>query len=123
MASLSEAIETLFPLAVNDVNFKVSDDGTGPRITYWEDSLGPLPTSAQLNAVTQEQVDAAKDAKEASEKPLQNNLRKRVNGFINTIQDYEAITAPTNAQTIAFAKAMAPMMRVALRAIKELSNV
>lgn len=123
MASLSEAIETLFPLAVNDVNFKVSDDGTGPRITYWEDSLGPLPTSAQLNAVTQEQVDVAKDVKESSEKLSQNNLRKRVNGFINTIQDYEAIASPTNAQTIAFAKAMAPMMRVALRAIKELGNV
>jgi len=60
MVSVPRAIGFLFPAAIPLSSYVVSDDGTGPKITYWSPSLGKQPTQAELDAVTQEQVDAAR---------------------------------------------------------------
>jgi hypothetical protein len=63
MVALAEALEVLFPAAVPLVDYEVSDDGTGPRITRWSDALGARPTADQVAAVTADQVAAARTAK------------------------------------------------------------
>jgi len=59
------AIEVLYPSAIFAIggSVQLSDDGTGPKITYWSPLLGPQPTQAELDSVTQEQVDTARLAK------------------------------------------------------------
>lgn len=62
MVMKSDAISTLYPEAViGPVAPDVVLDANG--ISYWPPSLGPQPSQATLDAVTQEQVDAARLAK------------------------------------------------------------
>ncbi len=68
MVTLSDAIQVLYPSARPDTgagarDYTIADDGTGPRIAFWAPALGPQPTQAQIDAVTQAQVDAAKAVK------------------------------------------------------------
>lgn len=52
MVALALIILQLYPQAVSLLDFIVSDDGSGPRITYWDEAkLGPQPTGEQLAAV------------------------------------------------------------------------
>lgn len=56
MVAMSDAISVLFPNSIPGIDWVVADDGTGPRIARW--TLSNLqPTSEQIAAVTQEQVD------------------------------------------------------------------
>jgi hypothetical protein len=64
MVAISLALEVLYPAAISLSDFIVTDSGSGPAITYWnEAALGPKPTPEQLAAVTPEQVNAARLAK------------------------------------------------------------
>ena len=62
MVSLSDAISVLFPAATFGPpggTVWLTDDGTGPAITYWDAAaLGPQPTTQQLAKVTDAQVTA-----------------------------------------------------------------
>ena len=63
MVTLSDAVQTLYPTASLS-DYAISDDGSGPQIVQWNAAaLGPQPTQAQLDAVTQAQVDAARAVK------------------------------------------------------------
>lgn len=49
--NLVEAIWLLYPSARLEIDVWVEDDGTGPKVTYWDtQSLGPVPTQATLDA-------------------------------------------------------------------------
>jgi len=73
MVALSEAIAVLYPNAVigslspaqgGTADVVLAGNGSGDSsILYWNAALGPQPTQAQLDAVTQAQVDAAKAVK------------------------------------------------------------
>ena len=64
MVIIADALATLYPDASPLRDYVMADSGFGPQITYWDTAtLGPQPTQAQLDAVTQAQVDAAKAAK------------------------------------------------------------
>lgn len=56
MVTLSDAIAVLFPESRPQIDWVVTDDGTGPQITRWSLS-DSQPTLEQIGAVTQEQVD------------------------------------------------------------------
>ena len=60
MVNHADAIAVLYPNINMVRDFVLTDEGNGPFISYWSESLGPQPTAEQLAAVTQEQVDAAK---------------------------------------------------------------
>lgn len=48
---VGKIIKTLFPNAVFGADYVVGDDGTGPKIVYWNESkLGPQPTEADIVA-------------------------------------------------------------------------
>ena len=56
MVNLSDALMVLFPQSRPQIDWVVTDDGSGPQITRW--SLSETqPTAEQLAAVTTEQVD------------------------------------------------------------------
>jgi len=59
MVTTSEALAVLYPTAAYPNDYTVSTEG----IIRWNTALGTQPTQAQLDAVTQAQVDAAKLAK------------------------------------------------------------
>ena len=63
VVTLPDALLVLYPSArVND-DYVVTDDGTGARITVWNSTkLGALPSQAELDSVTQAQVNAARAA-------------------------------------------------------------
>lgn len=44
-----ELIKLLYNSITED-DFKLSDDGTGIRLTYWDSAFGPAPTIAELDA-------------------------------------------------------------------------
>jgi len=60
MVTNAEAIAVLFPNAISLVDYVVADEGKGPFISKWNSALGKQPTQAELDAVTQVQVDAGK---------------------------------------------------------------
>jgi len=60
MVTKAEAIAVLFPNAISLVDYVVADEGRGQFIAKWNPLLGKQPTQAELDAVTQVQVDAAK---------------------------------------------------------------
>lgn len=66
MVTLADAIQVLFPNSVSLTDWVVADDGSGPKIIYWNAGLGSQPTQEQLNAVTDAQVTAWKRAKARS---------------------------------------------------------
>jgi len=71
-----DAILVLFPNAVPGVDFTVSSRDGVVAITRWNPALGTQPTQAQLDAVTQAQVDASKLAKlRAAAKQFQQDLQ------------------------------------------------
>jgi len=68
MVTLVEALQVLFPTARAENgpggrDYAIADDGSGPQIVYWNPALGTQPTPAELAAVTQAQVDAARAVK------------------------------------------------------------
>lgn len=97
MVALAEALEVLYPTAKPLVDWVVTDDGTGPRLTFWSPALGPEPTPAQLAAVTDQQVTDARRAKE----PFLRDLIDDATARIAQIDTYLAIASPTNAQVAA----------------------
>lgn len=60
---LIDAIMVLRPNARELVDFIVANDGSGQQIVQWNPLIGPQPTPAELAAVTQAQVDAARAVK------------------------------------------------------------
>lgn len=59
MVTLSDAIAALYPAAIPNTDYRVEDDGTGPRLAHWSPDLGPEPTAEAIAAVTARQVSAA----------------------------------------------------------------
>ncbi len=56
MVNLADAIQVLFPESRPQIDWSVTDDGSGPQITRW--SLSETqPTNDDLAAVTLDQVD------------------------------------------------------------------
>jgi hypothetical protein len=64
VVTTADALTVLYPAAVPLVDYVVADAGAGPAITFWSATLGPQPTPAQLDAVTDQQVTAARTARE-----------------------------------------------------------
>ena len=63
MVGIAEAIFALYPnQGIERRVIVISIDGV-ESIKSWDDALGPQPTQAELDAVTQEQVDTARLAK------------------------------------------------------------
>ena len=58
MVMTADALLVLFPAAVPSADYMLAEDIIG----QWNPAIGPQPTQAQLAAVTQAQVDAAKAA-------------------------------------------------------------
>lgn len=46
-----EAIKLLYPNAKVGVDFTVRDNGNGAFVSYWSESLGPQPTTEQIDAL------------------------------------------------------------------------
>ena len=90
----AEALATLYPAAVPLVDYVVADAGSGAAITFWSSALGPVPTPAQLGAVTDQQVTDAGRARE----PLLRDLLDDAAARVAAIDTYLAIASPTNAQ-------------------------
>ncbi len=61
MVSLSQKLLYLYPDSVPMVDWVVRHDGNGEYIYYWNPALGPQPTQAELDAITEAQVIAAAD--------------------------------------------------------------
>lgn len=59
MVSKDDALNVLYPDAV-DRSWRLYGEFGNESIEYWNPALGTQPTQAQLDAVTQTQVDAAK---------------------------------------------------------------
>lgn len=115
MVGISEAIQVLYPNAVPLRDFEVTSQKGVSTITYWDASLGPQPTQAQLDAVTQTQVDAARDAKEASTQPEYHSLKTAATQAITDINTFLALNSPTNAQTLEFVRTLGRQNRVIIR--------
>lgn len=56
MVNLSDALMVLFPESQPQIDWVVTDDGSGPQITRWSLS-DAQPTPGQIAAVTADQVD------------------------------------------------------------------
>ena len=56
MVNLADAIRVLFPQSRPQIDWVVTDSGTGPQITAWK-LPEQQPTSEQIAAVTEDQVD------------------------------------------------------------------
>lgn len=65
--NLADLIKLKFPDKKVFVDYVIQDDGQGPYISKWDESLGPKPTQAQLDAWTIElaPVKQAQDARQA----------------------------------------------------------
>lgn len=116
MVTTAEALEVLYPAAVPLVDYVVTDDGTGPQITVWSPALGPEPTPAQLAAVTDQQVTAARKARE----PDLNDLADRADQMVVDIDAYLALAAPTDAQLRRQIRDLSQNQRRLLRAVVRL---
>lgn len=80
MVSLAQIVIHLYPTARPQIDFEVSDDGTGQQITKWNAALlGPQPTQATLLAA-QTAAQTARDADDlddATVKAELNTLRAK----------------------------------------------
>ena len=64
MPTIHDAILVLYPTANEPVDYSVVNNGSDQQIAQWNvAALGPQPTPAELAAVTQAQVDAARAVK------------------------------------------------------------
>jgi hypothetical protein len=63
MPTIHDALLVLYPAANEPVDYSVVNNGSDQQIVQWNAALGPQPTPAELAAVTQAQVDAAKAVK------------------------------------------------------------
>lgn len=88
--TLADAVFALRPAARPLADYRVEDDGTGSRIAFWSPALGPQPTAAELAAVTEQQVQDARDALA----PERSDLRRQAAAAVNAIDLYLA-TADT----------------------------
>ena len=94
MVSLCDAVVTRYPAAIPLVDFVATEGG----LTGWNAAkLGPQPDAATLAAVTQEQVDAAKAAKN----PEKRDLKALAAQAVADNAAYLQLTSPTNAQVAA----------------------
>jgi len=115
MPTLVEAIQVLFPNAVFALNgpnsvIVVSESGS-EKVTLWGVALGPQPTQAELDAVTQVQVDAAKDVRESIVAPELHAIRQSADNAIADLDTYLAIASPTNAQVAAIVRKLCQQNR------------
>lgn len=115
MVTTPEAINALFPSAVSFKDYRVMD----AAIIYWNPALGSQPTQAQLDAVTQAQVDAAKDTKEAIDKPEQNELRKSIVDDIAKCDEIIALSAVNLTQALNRLQQLARINKRILRYLKK----
>jgi hypothetical protein len=64
MVSLADALAYLRPDALPLRDYALADDGTGPRVAWWDaGAVGPQPTAEEVAAVTPGQVAALAVAK------------------------------------------------------------
>ena len=63
MAAIYDAIVYLYPNSIPQDDWQIAQEGQDIVIVKWNPALGSQPTQAQLDAVTQSQIDAAKAAK------------------------------------------------------------
>ena len=119
MVSMAEAIITLYPAArpLADFRVDVGLDGT-ETLSLWADAIGPQPTAEQLAAVTDAQVQAARDART----PEKTGLRKQVAAAINALAAYKALSAPTAAQRKAFEDRVCDALTAVIRRLHQLSE-
>lgn len=59
MVTLAQKIQHLYPASTPITDWRVTDSGAGPVITFWNPALGEQPSQATLDAVTQAQIDSA----------------------------------------------------------------
>ncbi len=65
--SLAQILMHLYPNARSLVDFEVTDDGTGAKVTRWDTGvLGAQPSPAQITAA-RTAAQAARDAEDAAE--------------------------------------------------------
>ncbi len=50
MENLSQTIQHLYPASVSLRDWRVENNGSGPRLAYWNSTLGPQPTQAEIEA-------------------------------------------------------------------------
>jgi hypothetical protein len=62
MVSLSQKLLYLHPDSIPMVDWVVRDDGAGEFIAFWNNALGPQPTQAELDAITEAQVIAGAES-------------------------------------------------------------
>jgi hypothetical protein len=119
MVTLAQKIEYLYPSAINLLHFEVTSVGGVESITKWNIAvLGALPAQAALDAVTDEQVATARDAKE----PDLAALRAQAAQAVADITSYLAIAdSATQAQVRAEVKAIDQRQRAVIKALSRLA--
>jgi hypothetical protein len=70
VVTLPDALMVLYPAAVRGEDYRIENrDGTD-QIVFWSSGLGPPPTQAALDGVTEAQVQAAADAQVSERRDL-----------------------------------------------------
>jgi hypothetical protein len=111
MISLAQAILHAYPSSRPTIDFVVSDDGTGQKITYWNSAiLGAKPDANQIAAImvaaqAAQDAAAAEAAADAAERAAVKATRDQLAIDINEsiadqaqAQAYIDLAAPTNQQ-------------------------
>ena len=116
VVSLPAAIAYLYPAAQPGLDWSVSDDGTGPKLTYWSAALGAPPTQAALDGVTQGQI----DTREANRTPERTALRKGATAALATDDAFLAMTPSQQAsgelaQTVALTRQMIQIIQFVVK--------
>lgn len=71
MNTLGIALAFLFPQADPTRDFIVQDDGEGPYIKYWDETLlGPQPSSEQLTLAAEKALAVAAMRREEDQRPI-----------------------------------------------------
>lgn len=118
MVTFTDLIKHRFPNADLSLggNCVVSDDGSGPKITRWNEAkLGPQPTPDFLEAKRAE-VEAALEAqrqKEAAENANKGTMQAAVMGDLDALRTYA--TGPNLTTILSFNPVLKAVCRVVIR--------
>lgn len=114
-----DAISVLFPQARPLIDFELAETKGQVKIVFWNPSLGTQPTQTELDAVTDTKVKAAKDAKEAIDKPERNELRKSLTDDITKCDEIIALTSVNLTQALNRLQQMARINKRILRYLRK----
>lgn len=116
MVALADAVFVLFPNAAPLVDYVVSDAGSGPFISHWNEALGPQPTAEQLAAVTEQQVIDARGARN----PEKRDLHAMATAHIADLDTIIGAGSFTNAQRDAAIKKLAQGQKAIVKRLVQL---